>query len=329
MQKKKAFTLIELLVVIAIIALLIAILLPALSKAREAAKRSTCASNLSQVYKALYTYGNENGAQFPMIPYPSAQLELSGDDGSTNNAEFNAEEDPFVDLDPNQDSYSVSMNLWMLVRLDYTEPGIFLCPSSEQAGQEVNLVDSQVHGPLCFVDFPWENSEGTTSYSFIQPWTPLSRGHYSAEMWSNETDPRIAIGADANNGGDTSSAGAYANDNPTWLNNNDKPNYNQMRLHVNSKNHNTDGQNVLYGDGHAKFEDSGYVGIDQDNIYTSMGNNPGNPYNENSYRAIDQELWVKPRDQWGVGGTSTDQWDTVLIPVKDQILSWWDDRVPN
>jgi len=76
-KMRKGFTLVELLVVIAIIAILAGLLLPALQRAREAARKSTCINNLKQIGLGIEMYSSEQ--YYGVMPMAS-----SGDfDGTT------------------------------------------------------------------------------------------------------------------------------------------------------------------------------------------------------------------------------------------------------
>ncbi len=71
-QRRTAFTLVELLVVIAIIGILVSLLLPAVQAARGAARRISCANNLTQLILAVQNY------EMSYRAYPPGTLEEKG-----------------------------------------------------------------------------------------------------------------------------------------------------------------------------------------------------------------------------------------------------------
>jgi len=89
-MRRRAFTLIELLVVIAIIAILAAILFPVFARAREAARQSSCVSNLKQLGTSLMMYTQDFDEMLPgAAPYnagsPYAHWVLAWNNGAGQN----------------------------------------------------------------------------------------------------------------------------------------------------------------------------------------------------------------------------------------------------
>lgn len=69
MKREHGFTLIELLIVIAIIALLAGMLLPALNKAREMARATSCTNNQRQIGTAFLSYADSQNDWMPLMAW--------------------------------------------------------------------------------------------------------------------------------------------------------------------------------------------------------------------------------------------------------------------
>lgn len=311
-MRKRAITHIDVLVVVTLLVVLMLMhpilrVLPVLFLGRGygQAHRSSCASNLSQIYKAMNIYSQDYQGMFPSIPLGRGHL--VGEDKADRNLRPNAPDNPFKDFAPDA-NHSVSQNLWLLVRGDFAQPEIFLCPSAPWAEEKL---DRKVDGPDGeygnFVSFPWKDPATTISYSFIQPWSRFADNHSTAELWGVDADPRVVLGADANNGKQ-----------PEFQGPGGRSDFPDIKKYVNSTNHKGEGQNLLYGDGHVAWSQTAYAGIDNDNVYTALPPDyTGNPGDSPGI------LSVRPRDPFGPKANKPLEWDSVLLPNKDAELERW------
>ncbi|MBI1367466.1 MAG: prepilin-type N-terminal cleavage/methylation domain-containing protein [Planctomycetes bacterium] len=281
-MKRQGFTLIELLVVVAIIALLIGILLPSLSRAREVANRTVCSTNLSGIYKSMYTYSiTDKNQRFPIYHSTggTAAIKIQGfalvgavnGRGIANPSDVTSTGASKALADSN-----ATAALWSLVRNGSTASKQFVCPSDK--GSEVDPLVGGTGTPFVFDSsktIPLDQlydfvSSKSLSYSMMNMYDLQTGG-----QWSADVKPDWVLMSDDNSNDGTS------NTKPTgWTQNlheavkataSQSPE--ALASTENSLTHSEgEGQNFLFGDGHASFEQNPFIGPSNDNAYAVNSN---------------------------------------------------------
>jgi prepilin-type N-terminal cleavage/methylation domain-containing protein len=275
-MKKKGFTVVELLVVVAIIVTLMAILLPNLAAALERARQATCAANLRSIGQSIKVYSSGNRGRWPTVFNDDSTDwgESAWDDENTLITDFQEDVEP-----ENLDVFTCNLScLYILIRKGMSKPGVFICPSSDQE-EDTELDDPEdVYSfrDLKHVSYSYQNQIGGAT--------------------TDSVDADLVVAADMN-----PLRPDMEMEKSTRAEDRNKDN----RCELNSPNHDFEGQNCLYADGHVLWQTTPYQGIGRNNIWVASEYDPEN-----------DPPWEEDEDDSSYDFTSpkANRKDTFLVP---------------
>lgn len=252
--RRRGLGLADLLVVVGLIPLAFVVMLACQRHQGEGANRVKCASNLRQIGQAYLLYANENHGAYPRTTFVGGEVvrPVWGTGAPATQ--------PFASDGPQPND--VTAAAFLLLRTQEITPEVFTCPYSNAERWDF--------GGGSNTAMNWSNWEGAAgvklhlSYSFANPYPDDAAVGAGYKLTSNIT-PEFAIAADMNPGTVNGS---------NVLNVTSVSSTSAMKL-GNSRNHDQDGQNVLYGDGHVEFQQNPFCGVMRDNIYARKASSSG------------------------------------------------------